>query len=344
MAAVGARLEKRWEGSMKDTTGFPTLLEMFFTRRLIAQRRASPHTIASYRDTFRLLLQFAEKRLAKAPSRLTMEDLNAPFLGAFLDHLESTRANGARSRNLRLTAIRSFFRYAALETPQHSGLIQRVLVIPNKRQPRPLVGFLTRPEIDALLATPDRNTWLGRRDHALLLTAIQTGLRLSEITSIRQQDISLGNGAHVRCEGKGRKERCTPLAKSTVTVLTAWIREQGADDGTRILFPTARGGRLSADAVQHLVAKYAAVAQQTCPSLADKRVSPHVLRHTTAMELMQAGVDRTLIALWLGHESVETTQIYLDANLGIKEEILSKTTPINAKQAAISLTMTCWPF
>jgi integrase/recombinase XerD len=315
---------------MKDTPSFPALLESFFTKRLIAQRRASPHTIGSYRDTFRLLLQFAVKRLGKAPSALALEDLNAPFLGTFLDELESTRANGARSRNLRLTAIRSFFRYAALESPQHSGLIQRVLVIPNKRQPRPLVGFLTRSEIDALLLAPDRDTWLGRRDHALLLTAVQTGLRLAEITSIRQQDVCLGTGAHVRCEGKGRKERCTPLAKSTVAVLTAWIRDQG-EDGARILFPSARGGRLSADAVQHLVAKYAAVAQKTCPSLTDKRLSPHVLRHTTAMELLQAGVDRTLIALWLGHESVETTQIYLDANLAMKEEILSKTTPINAK-------------
>ena len=315
---------------MADQTSFPILLEAFFTRRLIAQRRASPHTVASYRDTFRLLFRFAEKQLAKVPSRLTLEDLNAPFLGAFLDHLESTRANGARSRNLRLTAIRSFFRYAALETPQHSGLIQRVLVIPNKRQARPLVGFLTRPEIDALLATPDRDKWLGRRDHALLLTVVQTGLRLAEVTSIRQQDVCLATGAHVRCEGKGRKERCTPLTKPTVTVLTAWIREQGAD-GTRILFPSARGGRLSADAVQHLVAKYATAAQQACPSLAGKRVSPHVLRHTTAMELLQAGVDRTLIALWLGHESVETTQIYLDANLRIKEEALSKTMPINTK-------------
>jgi integrase/recombinase XerD len=225
-----------------------------------------------------------------------------------------------------------FFRYIALEVPQYSGLIQRVLAIPNKRQPRPLVGFLTRPEIDALLAAPDQNTWLGRRNHAFLLTAIQTGLRLSEITSIRRQDVSLGKGAHIRCEGKGRKERCTPLAKSTVIVLTAWIREQGEDDGTKILFPTARGGRLSADTVQHFVRKYAAVAQQTCPSLTDKRVSPHVLRHTTAMELLQSGIDRTLIALWLGHESVETTQIYLDANLVIKEEILAKSTPINTKK------------
>jgi len=315
---------------MTNATSFPVLLESFFTKRLIAERRASPHTIASYRDTFRLLLQFAEQRLAKAPSRLTLEDLQAPFLGVFLDNLESTRANGARSRNLRLTAIRSFFRYIALEAPQYAGLIQRVLAIPNKRHSRPLVGFLTRPEIDALLAAPDRNMWLGRRDHALLLTAIQTGLRLSEIISIRQQDISLGKGAHIRCEGKGRKERCTPLAKSTVIVLTAWIREQG-ENGTRILFPNLRGGGLSADAVQHLVRKYVVMAQKTCPSLAHKRVSPHVLRHTTAMELLQSGVDRALIALWLGHESVETTQIYLDADLAIKEKILSKTTPINAK-------------
>src|SRR5664279_1702256 len=284
MPAVGEALGGHL---MKNATGLPILLEMFFTKRLIAQRRVSPHTIASYRDTFHLLFLFAQKRLAKAPSKLTMEDLNAPFLGAFLDDLESTRTNGPRTRNLRLTAIRSFFRYAALETPEHSGLIQRVLVIPNKRQTRPLVGFLTRPEIDALLATPDRNTWMGRRDHSLLLTALQTGLRLTEITSIRQQDVSLATGAHVRCEGKGRKERCTPLTKSTVTVLTAWIREQGAD-ATRILFPSARGGRLSADAVQHLVAKYATAAQQACPSLAGKRVSPHVLRHTTAMELLQA--------------------------------------------------------
>ena len=316
---------------MKDATSFPVLLESFFTKRLIAQRRASPHTIGSYRDTFRLLLQFAEKRLGKAPSRLTLEDLQAPFLGAFLDNLESARANAPRSRNLRLAAIRSFFRYIALKAPQYSGLIQHVITIPNKQQPRPLVGFLTRPEIDALLAAPDRDTWLGRRNHALLLTVVQTGLRLSEITSIRRQDVSLGKGAHIRCEGKGRKERCTPLAKSTVIVLTAWIREQGEDDGTRILFPTAQGGRLSADAVQHLVRKYAAAAQETCPSLTDKRVSPHLLRHTTAMELLLSGVDRTLIALWLGHESVETTQIYLDANLAIKEEILAKTTPINAK-------------
>jgi integrase/recombinase XerD len=311
---------------MSDVTQFPILLETFFTKRLIAQRRASRHTIASYRDTFRLLMEFAQQRLGKSPSRITFENLSAPFLGTFLDHLETSRQNGARSRNLRLTAIRSFFRFAALETPQHAALIQRVLAIPNKRQPRPLVGFLTRPEIDALLTAPDRSSWLGRRDHTLLLTVIQTGLRLCEVTSIRQQDLSLASGAHVRCEGKGRKERCTPLTKDTVKVLKSWINEQGLD-GTRILFPTARGGPLSPDTVQYLVGKYVRVAQQTCPSLLGRRVSPHVLRHTTAMELLQAGVDPTLIALWLGHESIETTKMYLDANLALKEKALSKIDP-----------------
>jgi integrase/recombinase XerD len=316
---------------MTRSPEFPTLLQSFFTHRLTRQRKASPHTIASYRDSFRLLLRFAQKQLHKPPSQLVMEDLNAPFLGAFLHDLENQRANGARSRNLRLTAIRSFFRYAALETPQCSALIQRVLAIPNKRQSRPLVDFLTRPEIKALLAAPNPKTWLGRRDHALLLTAIQTGLRLSEITSLGQSDITLGSGAHVRCHGKGRKERCTPLAKPTLRVLAAWIKEQGKDS-SKILFPSTRGSPLSSDSVQYLVTKYATVAASNCPSLLKKRVSPHVLRHTAAMELLQAGVDRALIALWLGHESVETTQIYLDADLALKEKVLAKTTPIKGKR------------
>jgi integrase/recombinase XerD len=316
---------------MIHTASFPSLLESFFTKRLIAQRRASPHTIVSYRDTFHVLLQFTHRQLGKAASQITLEDLNAPLIGAFLDDLEGSRHNGVRSRNLRMTVIRSFFRYAAIEAPQYAGLIQRVLAIPNKRQERRLVGFLTRPEIDALLAAPNRNTWLGRRDHALLLLAIQTGLRLSEMTGLRQQDVVLGKGAHVRCDGKGRKERCTPLTKSTVTVLSEWIREQG-QASTLILFPNSRSGRLSADAVQYLVTKYKAVARQTCSTLNNKRVTPHVLRHTAAMELLQAGVDRAVIALWLGHESVETTQIYLDADLAMKELALSKTAPIDVKQ------------
>lgn len=309
---------------------FPALLESFFTKRLIAQRRASQHTIASYRDTFRVLLQFTHRQLGKAPSQITLEDLNAPLIGTFLDDLECGRKNSVRSRNLRITVIRSFFRYAAMEAPQHSGLIQRVLAIPNKRQERRLVGFLTRPEVDALLAAPNRTTWLGRRDHGLLLMAIQTGLRLSEMTALRREDVVLGKGAHVRCEGKGRKERCTPLTKPTVTVLTEWLREQG-QRGTVILFPTARGGRLSADAVQYLVTKYEAVARRVCSTLSTKRVTPHLLRHTAAMDLLQAGVDRAVIALWLGHESVETTQIYLDADLAMKEEALSKTAPLDVK-------------
>jgi integrase/recombinase XerD len=318
---------------MKNLADFPTLLESFFTQRLIAQRSASPHTIASYRDTFRLLLHFAQERLHKPPSQLAIGDMNAPFLGTFLDHVENKRANSPRSRNLRLTAIRSFFRYAALETPHHAALIQRVLAIPNKRQPRPLVDFLTQPELKAILAAPNRNTWLGRRDHALLLTAVQTGLRLSEFTNLRQSGLSLRSGAHIRCEGKGRKERCTPLAKPTVGVLAAWIKEQGKND-SKILFPSARGGTLSSDSVQYLVTKYAAKARKTCPSLSQKRVTPHVLRHTAAMEMLQAGVDRALIALWLGHESVETTQIYLDADLALKEKVLAKTTPIKGKRGS----------
>lgn len=312
---------------MRDSANLPALLQSFFTTRLITQRKASPHTIASYRDTFRLLLQFAQTRLRKTPSQLELNDLDGTLIGAFLEDLEKRRRNGPRSRNLRLTAIRSFFRYASLEAPAQSAIIQRVLAIPNQRQPRALVGFLTRPEIEALLAAPDRTTWLGRRDHAFLLTAVQTGLRLSEMTSLRHEDVSLAAGAHVHCRGKGRKERCTPLAKPTVAVLRAWIREQGGAD-SQTLFPSTRGGQLSPDGVQHLLARHVAKARKNCASLHKKRVSPHVLRHAAAMELLQAGVDRAVIALWLGHESVETTQIYLDADLALKEQALAKTNPV----------------
>src|SRR6266478_4468233 len=199
---------------MRDPANLPALLQSFFTTRLMTQRKVSPHTIASYRDTFRLLLQFAQKRLGKTPSQLGLDNLDASLIDAFLEDLENRRRNGARSRNLRLTAIRSFFRYASLEAPAHSGIIQRVLAIPNQRQRRALVGFLTRPEIDALLAAPNPTKWLGRRAHAFLLTAVQTGLRLSEMTALRHEDVSLGAGAHVRCRGKGRKERCTPTGQA----------------------------------------------------------------------------------------------------------------------------------
>ena len=306
------------------------LLERFFTQRLLQQRQVSPHTIRSYRDTFRLLLRFAHQQLRTPPARLAFAALDAPLIAAFLDDLEVRRRITARSRNLRLTAIRSFFRYVAFEEPAHAAQISRVLALPGKRHTRRLVTFLTRPEIAAVLAAPDLHTWFGRRDHALLLVAVQTGLRVSELTALQRADVVLGVGAHVRCVGKGRKERCTPLTKTAVAVLTAWLREPARDQAAS-LFPTARGGRLSSDAVSDLLAKHVARAGRVCSSLVRKRVTPHVLRHTMAMELLQAGVDRAVIALWLGHESVETTQVYLEANLALKEAILAKATPLDTR-------------
>ena len=289
---------------MKSPATLAALLENFFTQRLMSQRQASPHTISSYRDTFRLLLTFAQGRLHKPPSRLDLTEIDAPLIAAFLDDLENSRGITARSRNLRLTAIRSFFHYAAYEEPSRASQIQRVLSIPSKRHTRALVHFLNRSEVDALLAAPDQKTWFGRRDHALLLVAVQTGLRLSELTGLQRPDVSLGTGAYVRCLGKGRKERCTPLTKMTAAVLKAWLREP-ARHNAQALFPSASGGRLSPDSVSDLLAKHVAHAGHACPSLRQKHVTPHVLRHTLAMELLQQGVDRAVIALWLGHESVE---------------------------------------
>ncbi len=309
------------------SNSFSKMLQAFFTERLMHQRGASPHTISAYRDTFRLLLRYAHDKLGKSPTHLNLEDLTACFIGAFLDHLEKVGGICATSRNVRLAAIRSFFHYLAFQVPEHAATIQRVLAIPRKRHDRSLVDYLTPPEIDALLAVPDRATWAGRRDHSLLHLTIQTGLRVSELVGLRCQDLSLGAGAHVRCFGKGRKERCTPLRKDTVAIMRAWARER-AGTGDQPLFPNARGGQLSADGVQYLLAKHLAVARKMCPSLIKKRVSPHVLRHTAAMTLLQSGVDRTLIALWLGHESVETTQIYLTADMAMKQKILAKTRPL----------------
>ncbi len=302
------------------------LIERYFTVRLIQQRNVSGNTISSYRDTFRLLLKYAQVRLRKPPSALSLEDLDASFISAFLDDLETARGASVRTRNLRLTAIRSFFKFLSFEEPACSALIQRVLAIPSKRHDKRQVNFLTRPEIEAILAAPDRTKWLGRRDHTLLLLAIQTGLRLSELINLDRDAIHLGTGSHVRCIGKGRKERCTPLTSYTQAVLKAWLKEP-TQEHRRPLFPSARGGRLSPDSVQALLAKYVAAASEGCPSLATKRVSPHVLRHSAAMELLQAGVDCTVIALWLGHESVETTQTYLHAHLALKETALAKLEP-----------------
>jgi integrase/recombinase XerD len=312
---------------MKPVPDFSPLCQSFFSKRLIAQRRASPHTVSAYAQTFRLLAGYAQKRLGVRPSELSLAQLDAPLLAGFLDDLESNRSNSVRSRNARLASLRAFYHYAALEAPQHASVIQRVLAIPYKRLTRRLVSYLTRPEVEAILGSVDKSHWVGHRNYAMLLLAVQTGLRLSEITALRQKDVVLDHGAHVRCEGKGRKERCTPLAKPTVAALKTWIKEQGCDE-SHFLFPSSNGGRLSADAVQHALATHVAVARRKCPSLMKKHVTPHVLRHTAAMELLQAGVDRALIAIWLGHESLDTTQIYLDADLQLKRTVLDKITPI----------------
>jgi integrase/recombinase XerD len=308
-------------------TALAPIMEGFFTERLIGQRRASGHTIASYRDTFRLLLGYVQAHGGTSPSRLTLEDVDATVIAGFLAHLETNRHNSVRTRNNRLAAIHSLFAYAALRVPEHSELIARVLAIPAKRTERPLIGFLTDDEVDALLAAPDTDTMLGRRDHALLLVAIQTGLRVSELAALSWTDVELGAGAHVRCHGKGRKERITPLTTQTTTVLADWHAETRPEPDDP-MFPSRRqSSRLSTDGIAAIVARHANTTAAGCPSLGTKDVTPHVLRHTCAMRLLAVGVDITVIALWLGHESVETTQMYLHADLAIKERALARTTP-----------------
>jgi len=309
------------------TTGsLAPLLQSFFMERLLQERRASPHTIASYRDSFRLLLAFTKERLGKDPSQLDVQSLNAPFLAEFLHHLEVERGNSARTRNTRLAALHSFFRYVALREPFYAHQCQRVLAMPSKRYAKRPIDFLNEVEIDALLAAPDASSWLGSRDRTLLSLAIQTGLRVSEIIGLRCRDIVLGAGAHVRCEGKGRRQRCTPLRRDVMARVQVWLKQRHGQPQD-VLFPSLRGGSLSRDAVEQLVAKYALIAQKSCPSMKSKRLTPHVLRHTAAMELLHHGVDRSVIALWLGHESMATTQMYLHADLRLKEKALSRTTP-----------------
>jgi integrase/recombinase XerD len=309
-------------------TSVAPVFEAFFSDRLIRQRQASRNTIASYRDSLCLLLRFVHDRTGKGPCKLDFADLDAATIGAFLEHLELERGNSVATRNSRLAALRSFFSYAALSCPEHAGLIQRVLAIPAKRSDRAIVCFLTHTELDALLASPDRATWIGRRDHALLVLAAQTGLRVSELTSLRIQDTHLDTGAHVQCRGKGRKDRSTPLTAKTVSVLAAWMRErQGEPDDP--LFPSrSRGhGRLSRDSVEHLVNKHAAAAHPRCPSLRSKTVTPHVLRHSCAMALLQSGIDVATIALWLGHEGLASTSPYIHADLATKERAIARTAP-----------------
>lgn len=305
----------------------PTL-QMFFSERLINEKGASPHTIAAYRDTFRLLLGFVEQHTGKPPSKLQIENLDAPLIAAFLDHLEHDRANSPRTRNARLAAIHSMFRFAALQHPEHAALIARVLAVPTKRYDRAIVSYLTSDEVDALLAAPDPARWIGRRDHALLTLATQTGLRVSELTALCCQDVHLATGAHVQTTGKGRKQRATPLTSQTVAVLHGWLGERDGQPG-QPLFPTSRGRPLSRDAIALLLSKHAYAASHSYPTLHNKTITPHVLRHTAAMNLLHAGVDSTVIALWLGHESVEATQIYIHADMKIKEQALARTTPPN---------------
>jgi integrase/recombinase XerD len=307
-------------------TDLAPLLQGFFTDRLQRQRRASPHTIAAYRDTFTLLLQFTTSRVDRRPAQLSLVDLDTALITAFLQHLQTERGNSAATRNARLAAIHSFFGYAAVHAPEHAAVIQRVLAIPPQRLDRAIVSYLTHDEAQAVIAAPDRTTWLGRRDHALILLAVHTGLRVSELTGLRIQDVHLGTGPHVRCTGKGRKDRCTPLTKPAVVALRAWLTERGSQGG-QPLFATRRGTALSRDAVAHLVAKHAAAAAAACPSLAEKTITPHTLRHTTAMTLLHSGVDVTVIALWLGHESTDAIQIYLHADMSIKERALARTDP-----------------
>jgi integrase/recombinase XerD len=306
-------------------TALAPTMQAFFTERLIGQRQASPHTIAAYRDTFRLLLAFAQERTGIRPHRLDVEDLDAVLVTAFLDHLERDRGNSPRTRNARLATIHSLYHYAALRHPEHAATIARVLAIPTKRHDRAIVCYLDEQETAALLAAPDQTRWIGRRDHALMTLTIQTGLRVSELISLRCQDAHLARAPHVQATGKGRKQRITPLTTHTTDVLRRWTNERtGRPD--QPLFPTSRGGTLSRDAVALLVSRHARTAGERCPTLATKSVSPHALRHTAAMNLLHAGVDTSVIALWLGHESTEATQIYLHADMAIKERALARTT------------------
>ena len=308
-------------------TAAAATVQAFFTERLARQRRASPHTIAAYRDTLRLLLSFAAERAATPPCRIGFADLTAPVITAFLDHCEQQRGNSIRTRNARLAAVHSLFGYAALRHPEHAADIERVLAIPPKRASQTIVTYLTDDEAGALLAAPDRSTRTGCRDHAWILLAVQTGLRASELTGLTCDDVHLGHGAYVACRGKGRKDRITPLTPGTVTTLRAWLAERGGEPNGP-LFITSRGGPLSHDALQQRLAVHAAKAVSTCPTLAAKKITPHVLRHTAAMRLLHAGTDITVIALWLGHESVTTTQIYLQADMALKQQALDRTTPL----------------
>jgi site-specific recombinase XerD len=310
-------------------TAIAPTLQRFFTERLIDQRRVSPRTIACYRDSLKLLLLFIQQRTGKTPATLDWADLDVTTISAFLTHLETNRNNGTRTRNLRLTAIRSLFTYAALRHPEHAELIQHVLAIPTKRFDKKQVAFLTPTEIDALIDAPDRSRWEGRRDRALLLLGTQTGLRVSELIALNCGDVTLGAGAHVHCLGKGRKHRAVPLTSPTQAVLRVWLAERVVDCNAP-LFCTRTGRRLSVDAVQRLVRHHATTASRRCPTIRPDQLHPHILRHSCAMTLLHAGVDTAVIALWLGHADIRSTNIYLHTDLAIKQRALQLTAPTSA--------------
>lgn len=303
--------------------GFPALLQDFFLRRLVAERGASAHTIASYRDTFELLLRYIEQRAGRTPSAVTWEDLGAATILSFLDYLERERGNSVRTRNLRLTAIHSFVRYASLRDPTAWPLAQRLLAISTKRFDRPVIEFLSREEVGALLEAPDRDTWSGHRDAVLFAVLYNTGARVSEATRLRSSDILLDRASALHLHGKGRKERVVPIWKSTASQLRAWATHiDSAPDAP--VFPNRAGKPLSRSGVEHRLQLAIEKAAERCPSLTGRRISPHTLRHTTAMHLLQSGVDITLIALWLGHESTATTHLYVEADLAMKEAALRR--------------------
>jgi integrase/recombinase XerD len=306
-------------------TSIGPLFQGFFVEHLLQHKHVSPQTVASYRDTFRLLLQYAHKQLKTEPAALKVTALDAPVILSFLDSLEQDRHNCIRSRNIRLAAIRSFFRWLTLGNPELVGMATRILAIPVKRTDRRLIHSLTRDEVDALLAAPDQSRWRGRRDSALMLTLYNTGARVSEITALHREHIELGASACVHLLGKGRKHRDIPLWPKTAQVLKAWFREQ-SDAATPLAFPSARGRRLSRNGVDYILKQ--AVARASSPSLKSKRIHPHVIRHTTGSHLLQSGVDISVIALWLGHEGTQTTHVYVEADLATKQRALEKLEPL----------------
>jgi integrase/recombinase XerD len=309
---------------------FPTLLQRFFIDHLRQQRAVSPSTVAAYRDTFRLLLAFAQSTKGKAPTDLALGDLSAALILGFLDYLERERGNSVRSRNARLSAIRSFLKYAAHQDLTALATIEHSLAIPTKRHDKAVLGFLTRPEMEAIIAAPDRQSWVGQRDRALFTVLYNTGARVSEVVNLRVGDLVLDVSPVAHLHGKGRKRRSIPLWKATAAVIRQWVRQLAKARETDFLFPNRSGGRLSRSSVTQRLALSVEHAMRQHPQLAGRAISPHTIRHTTAMHLLQSGVDITVIALWLGHESPSTTHLYLEADLAMKKEALSRLQPVDA--------------